>query len=123
MADRYDIEARHAPAALTVLPVMIVAFYLVPEFRTSFVLPATFTAAAAAAIYALLARAARARGREIQERLYANWGGAPTTTLLRHSDDRLPLPTKERYHARLRQLGKQHASYGRRRGGRPTKLR
>jgi hypothetical protein len=106
MADRYDIEARHAPAALAVLPAVVVGFYLVPEFTTSIVLPASFAAVAIAAIYALLARATRVRGREIQEKLYASWGGTPTTTMLRHSDHRLPGPTKTRYHDQLRQLGK-----------------
>jgi hypothetical protein len=107
MADRYDIEARHAPAALTVLPAIVAGFYLVPEFKTSIILPASFATVAVAAIYALLARVARARGIEVQEKLYAKWGGTPTTAFLRHSDNRLPAPTKARYHERLRQLGKE----------------
>ncbi len=44
-----------------------------------------------------LVRIARDQGKKIQEQLYANWGGKPTTAMLRHSDQRIDPFTKDRY--------------------------
>jgi hypothetical protein len=90
---------------LTVLPLALLAAVMVPELRTSLVLPAAFASVFVAAVYALLTRVARARGREREIDLYRAWGGKPTTAMLRHRDNRLNQHTKERYHDRLRALG------------------
>ncbi len=103
--DAYDLEARHAPAVLAVLPLILLAVVTVPDVRASLALPAVFAAAVIAAIYGLLARVARARGRDREVELYETWGGNPTTAMLRHRDTRLNQHTKQRYHERLRALG------------------
>src|SRR5262249_16715133 len=46
-----------------------------------------------------------ARGRKLQEGLYAQWGGQPTTAMLRHSDNRINRHTKARIHDGLRAMG------------------
>lgn len=103
--DAYDLQARHAPVLLTVLPLVILAVRLVPDFQSSLALPTAFAAAVVVAVYGLLARFARARGRTREVRLFADWGGKPTTAMLRHRDTRINRHTKERYHAGLRALG------------------
>src|ERR1700742_3130027 len=105
--DRYELEARHAPAALGVLPLVIIAFYLVPSLSTSIAVPAGFSALAVAAVYAWLARVARSYGIEAQHKLFAAWGGAPTTAMLRHRDQLLNPHTRSRYHDEMRKLGSQ----------------
>jgi hypothetical protein len=103
--DAYDLQARHAPVVLTLCPLVLLAAVLIPEFQSSIALPAAFAATAVAGVYALLSRVARARGRQLQERLYRRWGGLPTTYMLRHRDLQINTHTKERYHAGLRALG------------------
>ncbi|SDG21895.1 hypothetical protein [Thalassobaculum litoreum] len=103
--DAYDLQARHAPVVLTILPLVLIAVLLVPEFSASPILPATFGSAVVVAIYALLARYARARGRKIESQFFEVWGGMPTTAMLRHRDDRLNPHTKARFHLALRNLG------------------
>ena len=49
------------------------------------------------AIYAA-ASIARGRGKLLEESLVKEWGGLPTTILLRHSDDFFDSGTKKRYH-------------------------
>jgi hypothetical protein len=104
--DAYDLQARHAPAILTILPLVLLASLALPSFQKSLVLPSAFAATALAAIYALLSRVVRVKGRELQIRLFREWGGPPTTAMLRHRDTRINKHTKARYHERLRSLGR-----------------
>lgn len=101
--DAYDLQARHAPVALIVLPALIVWAFFAP--LTSDVVESAFGATAVTAIYVLLAAVARGRGLEVQNKLTTQWGGLPTTTMLRHRDDRLNPITKKKYHDALTQLG------------------
>jgi len=41
------------------------------------------------------------RGNLLQDRLFLKWGGAPTTIIMRHSDNRLDKYTKDRYIKKL----------------------
>ena len=45
----------------------------------------------------MLVQVVRDRGKELQKRLYQEWGGMPSTAMLRHADSRLSKLTKERY--------------------------
>jgi hypothetical protein len=45
-----------------------------------------------------LASIVRAKGKELEERLVATWGGMPTTIALRHRDSFLDSVSKQRYH-------------------------
>lgn len=102
--DRYDLQARHLPVAVTLLPLIILAVATIPDLRGSLWLPAAGLAGVSG-MYWLLARHARVRGRELEVRLYSAWGGMPSTALLRHRDPRLNKHTKAVYHDRLRKLG------------------
>jgi hypothetical protein len=41
----------------------------------------------------------RSRGKKVEKRLLAEWGGWPTTIWLRHREEHLPAPVLARYHA------------------------
>ena len=45
----------------------------------------------------LLVQIGRDLGKALEERLYQSWGGKPSAAMLRHTDCRLPKPTKDRY--------------------------
>jgi len=49
----------------------------------------------------LLSHVVRSKGRILERRLFAEWGGTPTTAWLRHRDTRLDPVTKGRYHGVL----------------------
>ena len=49
----------------------------------------------------LLIQIARDLGKALEERLYQSWGGKPSAAMLRHTDCRLPRPTKDRYRSFL----------------------
>ncbi|WP_028466904.1 hypothetical protein [Nisaea denitrificans] len=103
--DTYDLQARHLPTVLAVLPMLLVAVLLVPDASTTFALPATLAGSVGVAIYVFLVRYARMKGREIEAGLFEQWGGQPTTAMLRHQDTRVNQHTKARYHDALRAFG------------------
>ncbi len=49
----------------------------------------------------LMTNICREMGKRLEERLYRDWGGKPTTQLLRHRDGCIDSVTKRRYHAFL----------------------
>jgi hypothetical protein len=48
-----------------------------------------------------MAETSRRLGHELESKLFDEWGGKPSTQLLRHRDRRIEKPTKQRYHAFL----------------------
>ena len=98
--DRYDRYARLYPSLLVCLPfiVMVVALY----GRSLGVLGSTFASIAISfgGLY-LLSDIARSRGKLAEKRLWAKWGGAPSTEIMRHADDTVDAHTKGRCHRYL----------------------
>jgi hypothetical protein len=47
------------------------------------------------------ASVARGRGKQLEEALVREWGGMPTTIVLRHADSFLDSVSKQRYHAAI----------------------
>ena len=95
--DAYSYRARLLPALLTVLPVLLTAMILYPSLYTG-----TGAAVASLAVWCgalwFLANVVRTLGRAAEKTLHAEWGGLPTTSMLRHRDDQLDVHTKRRYH-------------------------
>jgi hypothetical protein len=52
----------------------------------------------------LAAGFARSAGKRVEEPLHLQWGGTPTTALLRHRDSAIDAVTKARYHRRLAEI-------------------
>ena len=97
--DRYNREARLAPALLIALPAALVLFAWFPVLRT--VGPALVALLGFCGGILWLSHLARDRGKALEPRLFAAWDGMPSTALLRHRDARLPAPLKARYKACL----------------------
>jgi hypothetical protein len=82
--DEYEIRARLFPALLTVasLPIIVVALGFREEPLVTSLL-ALFTAIGGPLVLAYLVRE---QGGQLQEKLFSDWGGPPTTALLRAED-------------------------------------
>jgi hypothetical protein len=93
--DRYNREARLAPALLIALPAALVLFAWFPALRT--VGPALVALLGFCGGIVWLSHLARDRGKALEPKLFKDWDGMPSTAMLRHSDDRLPAPLKARY--------------------------
>lgn len=103
--DGYDLQARHAPVVFTMLPAIVVAIALVPGLGQMRIATASIAGIVLAALPFVASRIARSAGRARQNALYAEWGGIPTTAMLRYRDTRLNPQTKQIYRERLSRLG------------------
>lgn len=95
--DPYDLKARLLPGLLVLLPA-IVYFGLIWGPKNPLLVTLMSILTACGGPY-LLSSFVRTWGQRAQERLYARWGGQPTTLMLQHRSDRLSEQTKLRYHA------------------------
>jgi len=93
--DSYGRKARLQPALLVLFPLILV---IATGFQDLYSLGAGLLGLIASSGFLyLLANLAASKGRKLEPKLFAKWGGAPTTTWLRYSDDNLDKLTKERY--------------------------
>jgi hypothetical protein len=97
--DRYTISARFLPAALVGAPLAFGAYTWAP-FNLGLAKGAAATFVMAALAY-MLSHATRNAGRVLEERLWPQWGGAPSITFLRHRDSAIDPVTKARYRQAL----------------------
>lgn len=95
----YERKARLYPAFLCLLPPMGVAVGMygidleIPEALLSLVM--------SIGGFFLLANIAREGGKRLETRLYAAWGGMPTTQVQRHRNERIDRVTKAGHHTFL----------------------
>jgi len=101
--DTYSFRARVLPVYLTLAPVVLFLAALVPE---GLKLP---VGGAAALVFApisyLLGQLGGDFGKRLEKSLWTKWGGPPTTRFLRHGNSEFNEVTRDRVHAKLRQLG------------------
>ena len=97
--DRYDRKARLKPAFLCGLPLVASVVLLIPELGAIWGSISVVIAYCGGSI--LLIQIARDLGKALEKRLYRSWGGKPSAAMLRHTDCRLPKPTKDRYRSFL----------------------
>lgn len=97
--DLYRARAQLAPAFLVLLPLVASVLAWFPSVGN--VLEVVLGVAIAAGGTFFLAQIGRDAGRRKETRLFASWGGKPTTAMLRHSDGTLDAVTKARYHTVL----------------------
>jgi hypothetical protein len=99
--DSYERRARLYPMLLSLSPLLAGTLTLFPQWQLEAgqLVPAVIVLALAF----LGSGIARDAGKRIEPRLFRNWGGIPTTQLLRHSNTEIDEPTKQRYHTFLGQ--------------------
>jgi hypothetical protein len=98
--DPYERKARVTPGLLIALPLLVplVAVY----GPRNAILTAVLGLLGGCGVIFTLANIARGRGKALEEKLVKQWGGLPTTILLRHRDDFFDCHTKARYHDAIR---------------------
>jgi len=107
--DPYDRPARLYPSLLVFVPLAVLLVCLYGE--ENILASSTLSILAFCGVAYAFSRFARNTGKRLQEKLFIEWGGAPTTQLLRHRDLRIDMHTKQRYHHVLSSgLGKQMPS-------------
>ncbi|MEP7297868.1 MAG: hypothetical protein ABI702_16925 [Burkholderiales bacterium] len=94
--DPYERKARMTPGLLVVLPLLVPLLWIFGP-KNPYLTALLGLVTGCGVIYAL-ASIARGRGKRLEERLVREWGGMPTTCLLRHRDTFLDIHTKARYH-------------------------
>jgi hypothetical protein len=111
VTDEYRRRARLQPMLLVLLPPCFVIGMLVPEGLGTWGILTRLGAAAVASLASavgfttLLEQLGRDQGKIKEPGLWASWGGAPTTQMLRHRERNLCNPAlRARYHRKLQQL-------------------
>jgi hypothetical protein len=97
--DSYSRQARLFPGLLTLFPIILTAIAWFPRLVTSSWGATLVTLSTSCGLLYGLSVLSRSRGKMVEKRLLAEWGGWPTTIWLRHRDDNLPSPARARYHA------------------------
>ena len=99
--DSYSRQARLFPGLLTLFPIILTAIALFPRLVTSSWGATLVTIGTSCGLLYGLSVLSRSRGKAVEKRLLAEWGGWPTTIWLRHREEHLPGPVLARYHAFL----------------------
>ncbi len=99
VTDPYERQARLYPALLALLPVFVMVMLLYGP-NASALTSAVTVAVSCGALY-LMTNVCRELGKRLEDKLFREWGGKPSTQILRHRDNTIEAPTKKRYHAFL----------------------
>lgn len=100
-SDPYDKKARVFPGLLVALPVLVPILWIFGP-RNPY-LTSLLTLVASCGVLYWLASIARSRGKAVEEKLVAQWGGMPSTLILRHRDKFLDSTSTVRYHTQIRE--------------------
>ncbi|WP_141934505.1 hypothetical protein [Bradyrhizobium sp. UNPA324] len=103
--DPYGRQARLFPGLLTIFPALLCALAWFPQLLSGLGSTLLTICSSCGLLYAL-SSLARTKGKQVEKRLLKNWGGWPTTLLLRHSNGELESHTRKRYHAFLAKSAK-----------------
>lgn len=93
--DKYSLQARLAPALLTLFPsLMLIAVEFPAIYQTAAGFIGLLTICG---VLTLFSHFARTRGKRVEQRLNAKWGGRPTTLFLLNNHGELDSTTHSRY--------------------------
>ena len=95
--DSYSRQARLFPGLLTLFPIILTAIAWFPRLVTSSWGATLVTIGTSCGLLYGLTVLSRSRGKKVEKRLLAEWGGWPTTIWLRHREEHLPPPVLARY--------------------------
>jgi hypothetical protein len=95
-------RARFVPSVIVTLPIIsaIIALFLPARQLYGLLIGPVLEVV----LVLVLVRVARDEGKKIEPQLIKQWDGLPTTRYLRHRNDELENPTRERYRATLSKL-------------------
>lgn len=96
LPDAYVLRARVAPVIVAALPLFVLFF--TEFFDITAWENIAVTGIIGLTFITLLAQIGRDRGKNLEPKLFNEWGGKPTTTLLRHQDKGIDETTKQRLH-------------------------
>lgn len=100
--DSYTFKARLLPVTLTILPITIIIFLIFPEtYAKLSIMIGTFSLFGLTWLFSQLGRDF---GKKKEYILFNQWGGAPTTLMLRHRDSKFTKISLLRYHKKLATL-------------------
>ncbi|MBC8725817.1 hypothetical protein F6X37_31000 [Paraburkholderia sp. 31.1] len=99
LRDPYQRTARVFPGLLTALPLLVPLLWILGP-RNPLLTAMLTLVTSCGAIYGL-ASVARGLGKRLEEKMLAQWGGMPTTIILRHRDTFLDSYSKTRYRAAI----------------------
>ena len=99
VVDPYERQARLYPALLALLPLLVMVMLLYGPKASA--LTSVVTIAVSCGGLYLMTNLCRELGKRMEEGLFREWGGKPTTQLLRHRDNTIEAVTKRRYHSFL----------------------
>ena len=116
--DEYDFRARFVPSIIVTLPIISAIIAVFPPARQLYGL--LIGPVLEVVLVLVLVRVARDEGKKIEPQLIKEWDGLPTTRYLRHRNDELEGPTRERYKATLFKLTGLELPMCRRRSPRPA---
>ncbi|WP_339813556.1 hypothetical protein [Zunongwangia profunda] len=99
MISKYKLNARIYPTLILLLPVLILSIYFSIDYES------IYTAIGGLGFFALLqfvfSEVGRDRGKKAEKKLWLEWGGTPSTQILRHSDNTFDPHTTNHLHKRL----------------------
>jgi hypothetical protein len=99
VTDPYERPARLYPALLAILP-LITLVAMLYESQVSPLTSVVMTAVSCGGLF-LMTNLGREWGKRLELKLFEEWGGKPSTQLLRYRDGCIEGITKERYHVFL----------------------
>jgi hypothetical protein len=102
--DSYGRKARLYPAILAITPVIWTCAAIFPGLFTDGPMHLAITTIASIGGVYWLSAIARSCGKSLEPKLIHEWGGLPTTILLRHRNQTIDTYTKIRYHQKLSTL-------------------
>lgn len=102
MISKYKLNARVYPALIALLPLLLVGAYLSVDFQNWYAFVGSI--GLIAVLQFLLGELGRDRGKKIEEQLWNDWGGTPSTQILRFSNSIIGEADKKFYHSELLRL-------------------
>ena len=101
--DSYTVKARYYPTMIVVAPMCLVVLSLASG-QLDLLKSLGVAIVSGLGLAFVMDQVGRDGGRNKQPELFRQWGGVPTTVLLRRPDQTIEAPTKARYHGTLSKM-------------------
>jgi len=96
MINKYELNARIYPIIITLIPLLVIGIYFSIDYKN------IYSALGGIGLFTLLSfvfgQLGRDNGKRAEKKLWNDWGGAPTTQILRLTNDILNINTKKKAH-------------------------